>query len=448
MDPFLSAMGTAMAYVLVLQPFLLLQILPFRARLQRERKKMLAACWLALSLLAGIALAFLIVRQQIQPGNGHVLVLTYAVWLLFFLLSLVFSRQFLVCHFFILSFRLLLSSIFRILSQNLFDACAELLPQPPSFLGQLCVYGLFSLAAFPFLLRYFTKIFAHFGEASAQRYWRLTSLVAALLAVDMIVLRLFDMEMGIFDEVRPQLLLLGIVLLIAAAVRSGQKDVYRELQVYEKQSELQKQFDSTETYVAMSRQSRERMRAIYREKKGHVETLLELARQRDKAGFLACLEELGERFNRTKMPQYCRNALVNATLTVYLARAKERHIPVTATADVPQELSCSGEFSIVLANLVENAIFASEKQPADRRNIAVIAVCSAGSLNLLVKNQFDAPVPLGEDGLPVTDRKGHGIGMQSLAQFRQRFGASVLCQQKGGWFMTYLQVPLAGPVHP
>ena len=149
MDPFLSAMGTAMAYVLVLQPFLLLQILPFRARLQREREKMLAACWLALSLLAGIALAFLIVRQQIQPGNGHVLVLTYAVWLLFFLLSLVFSRQFLVCHFFILSFRLLLSSIFRILSQNLFDACAELLPQPPLFWDSCASTGFFRLQPFP-----------------------------------------------------------------------------------------------------------------------------------------------------------------------------------------------------------------------------------------------------------------------------------------------------------
>lgn len=69
----------------------------------------------------------------------------------------------------------------------------------------------------------------------------------------------------------------------------------------------------------------------------------------------------GEQFNTTKLPQYCQNTLINAALTVYIAKARELEIPVTVSADLPQDIRCSGDLSIVLSNLVENALIASEK---------------------------------------------------------------------------------------
>lgn len=72
-------------------------------------------------------------------------------------------------------------------------------------------------------------------------------------------------------------------------------------------------------------------------------------------GVLTYIEELGEEFNSTKLPQYCRNPLINAALTVYLSRAREEGIPTTVSVDLPQDLICSGDLSIVLSNLVENA---------------------------------------------------------------------------------------------
>lgn len=65
------------------------------------------------------------------------------------------------------------------------------------------------------------------------------------------------------------------------------------------------------------------------------------------------------------------------------------------------------------------------------------------AINILVKNLFDEPVELDEEGLPVTHVKGHGLGMKSLARFRDKYSASIFCQQKDGWFMTYIQVPFA-----
>ena len=102
----------------------------------------------------------------------------------------------------------------------------------------------------------------------------------------------------------------------------------------------------------------------------------------------------------------------------------------TISVDLPQDLTCSGDLSIVLSNLVENALIASGKQPEDRRNITVLARQQGDMLNILVKNLFDAPVLLDEEGLPVTKVKGHGIGMKSLARFRDKYGASVSASRK------------------
>lgn len=41
----------------------------------------------------------------------------------------------------------------------------------------------------------------------------------------------------------------------------------------------------------------------------------------------------------------------------------------------------------------------------------------------------------------MTHVRGHGLGMKSLARFRDKYGATVFCQQKEGWFTTYIQIP-------
>lgn len=227
-----------------------------------------------------------------------------------------------------------------------------------------------------------------------------------------------------------------------SAIRRGQQEVYDEISAYEEKHQLQQQVVSAANYVKMSKESRQRLEAICREKRDHIDQLLDLVRQKDRVGVLTYIEELGEEFNSTKLPQYCQNPLINAALTVYLSRAREEGIPITVSVDLPQNLNCSGDLSIVLSNLVENALIASRKQPEDRRNITVLARRQGDMLNILVKNLFDAPVALDEEGLPVTKVKGHGIGMKSLARFRDKYGASVLCQQKEGWFLTYLQVDM------
>lgn len=437
----MTTFGITLVYVLILQPFALLQILPFRRVLPRVQKRHILLFWcLLIALEVGLITA--IVSLDVFPLRQTAYWrLGYLVWIPQFVLALCFTRRFWTGHIFIAAFRILFSGIiYTVTRAILLTFCPDRL-LPSLYFEQILLYGALSLLAFPFLVRFFTDTFRHFEVASTRRYWRVITLIPVLLASELLYQSLLDSQEKILDLLLPRLMLLLVIVLLMASIRSSQREVYRELQVFEKEHELQ-QLVSTVYYVKRSEESRQRMAVLYEKKRQYIDHLLELVRHRDREGTLTYIEALGAQLSRTKLLQYCKNTLINAALTVYFARAKELSISVTATVDLPEELFCSGDLSIVLSNLVENALIASQKQPPSARHIVVMTMCQGNVVNVLVKNRFDAVVELDEEGLPVTHVRGHGLGMKSLARFRDKDGATVFCQQKDGWFTTYIQIPL------
>lgn len=440
MNSIFSTPGLTLYYVLMFQPFALLHFLPFRSFLPEGKKKRMVRIWVLLVVAEYVAFTGLLQNGFFSNLQRGYWILGYVAWVPQFLLCLLAERKLWMGQLFVLSFRALLSGIFFTVTRALVLYLYPGYSLDELYGLQVLSYGAMIVTSYPFLLHFFTRTFSGFREASTRKYWRFITAVPMLMAIESLYISLIDSNEMYFELLIPRLFLLGVVVLLMASIRNGQDEVYHELQVFEEEHDLQQQYASAEHYVQMARESRQRLNDIFREKQDHINQLLVLIHRKDKDGVLRYIEELGEQFNTTKLPQYCQNTLINAALTVYIAKARELEIPVTVSADLPQDIRCSGDLSIVLSNLVENALIASEKQPEDRRNITVVALRQGDMLNILVKNLFDAPVQLGEDGLPVTHVKGHGIGMKSLARFRDKYGASVLCQQKGGWFMTYLQV--------
>ena len=144
---------------------------------------------------------------------------------------------------------------------------------------------------------------------------------------------------------------------------------------------------------------------------------------------------------QTSIQSYCYNPIINAALSMYIHKAEQEQLPLTHKIDLPTTMKIDeNELAILLSNLLENAFLASEKQPAGAREIKILVRTDAKQLLVSVANRFDAPVRLGDDGLPVTHQNGHGLGMRSLALFRDKYQATVLCSQQDGWFKTMIYV--------
>ena len=129
---------------------------------------------------------------------------------------------------------------------------------------------------------------------------------------------------------------------------------------------------------------------------------------------------------------FCRSPLINAAISLYSRRARELGIKFSCKIDLPANLSIDeSDVAVLLSNLLENAVTASKKNPAERE-IALVMRNLGEQYVLEVTNRFALPIKVGANGLPYTTQIGHGLGMSSLEIFANKYDAFVDFSHEGG----------------
>ena len=98
------------------------------------------------------------------------------------------------------------------------------------------------------------------------------------------------------------------------------------------------------------------------------------------------------------------------------------------------------EFAMVLANLLENAIFGvKDLKPAEKYINAKIH-CTAEHLLIDMGNKYSGKIHFDSmTGLPKSIRgEGHGLGMQSVQAFSDKLGGNIDCYCENDRFRIIL----------
>lgn len=124
-----------------------------------------------------------------------------------------------------------------------------------------------------------------------------------------------------------------------------------------------------------------------------------------------------------KVTVFCENEAANLIFSAYAKRAENQGIPVKINAVVSHVLPVSeSDLCVLLSNALENALHACQKC-RDKGAPAVIEV-DAYEENwkffLQIINSCDGDV-LFANGIPVTDKPGHGMGVRSICAIVERY---------------------------
>ncbi|WP_296901757.1 GHKL domain-containing protein [uncultured Megasphaera sp.] len=440
---------TVIIITLSIMPPAMLQYYAFEPLLT-ERKKRLVLGGYAVILLA--ELSFLLYMIPFGPWShsySFYKKLFAVIWIPHFIWAVAVIRPFLFRHLYVFSVRATLTifihTVLAVLLLAFFQDESRPVLSRIIYPAHFFFYTLCFTAAIPWLRRYFNEIFVKYYEISTHKYWKYVSLLPLFLILDM-YLTMATSDILMMDKMLlPRTFLMLALILLAFSIRAGFRQADILIKNYERSNTMTAQIQTSRAYTRSLLQSQEEMKEIYKKRNGLLEELRVLIASHERQKALHLIEDIGTALNKTKRRQYCQNTLVNAALAMYLTRAEELKIPVTAHIVVPQERAgLSSDMAIVLSNLIENAIHASEKQPKGHQAISLLTLYQGDILSVLVKNRYDGQVILDDQGLPVTKAKGHGIGMKSLDRFRQTYDASVLCTYEDGWFSTYIRVPWGG----
>ena len=129
---------------------------------------------------------------------------------------------------------------------------------------------------------------------------------------------------------------------------------------------------------------------------------------------------------------FCNAPLINAALSIYFQLAEKNGITVKQKINLPEKLNVDeSDVAILISNLLENAVKASGRQPPDRREIGMTIAHAGNQCVLEITNLFDGEIVF-ENGLPKTSEDGHGIGMLSLKNFVEKYGAQTDFSHESG----------------
>jgi len=152
------------------------------------------------------------------------------------------------------------------------------------------------------------------------------------------------------------------------------------------------------------------------------------------------IDNMDNNLSQTKIISFCKNPIIDASLSAYIEKAIEKDIKVITKIDIPCELNIdTTDLAVVILNLMENALHASLKQNSkEDKIIEISSKYSNKTLAFRIKNRFDGKVTFGKDNLPVTSSFGHGVGMRSVNAFTKKYNSSLSCTYENGWFSTIL----------
>lgn len=153
-------------------------------------------------------------------------------------------------------------------------------------------------------------------------------------------------------------------------------------------------------------------------------TILELIENdnKDKA-----IEYLKSSLNYTiqNPKSYCENSALNAVISYYISLAEQNGITCKVKLNIPEDITVDPlELSMVMANLLENSINATVKM--EKKQINITAVFTTGQLIIEIVNPYRDTILFDENGYPVSNKKNHGIGTQSVLAFCEKNGTEIL----------------------
>ena len=136
--------------------------------------------------------------------------------------------------------------------------------------------------------------------------------------------------------------------------------------------------------------------------------------------------------------RFCENTAANAVLLYFAQQAKNHKIDYIVKADIPADLPVSEtDISVLLGNLIENALDACKAENTDNTKIIVRANYIGASLCITVDNTFTGTLKHAGDGsLASTKHKGAGLGTQSVRSIAEQYGGVCRFEAKDGMFFA------------
>ncbi len=194
------------------------------------------------------------------------------------------------------------------------------------------------------------------------------------------------------------------------------------------------ELDYKEEYYNEVEKQNEYVKNLKHNMKNQLSELLYLVEQNNVDKLKKRLYEVNEGLEMVDSNIYCENPKVNSVLRIKLGMAKAENIRTDISVRIPKKMKMeNGDIGVLYGNLLDNAIEACRKLPAEERYIRLDSKYSEGMLLLIVENSKTVEE---NPTLHTTKRNKelHGRGISSVRMVIEKYSGTLNFEDKGNLF--------------
>ncbi len=256
-----------------------------------------------------------------------------------------------------------------------------------------------------------------------------------------------DIVVTLTEQAVPLLLVIFIGFAAYGSILLSLKNLQREFRIKEENQKMQAEREYLQLAAGNMSRHLELMEEVSaqnscaaHDRRHFNNVLLELLEQGKTGEATALLQSQNQAAPKISRV-YCENPAINAAVCHYAGLAEQAGIPAELALDIPGDVNVDAlELSMVVSNLMENAIQACGGLPQNKAPYLHFTCRSVGRLLLEMENPCTEGTVLDESGYPLACEEGHGIGSKSVIAFAKKYGGELLYKIENGVFRVRLLV--------
>ena len=197
------------------------------------------------------------------------------------------------------------------------------------------------------------------------------------------------------------------------------KESEKKSEIRQYSDRMEMQLISLQKEIEQVRNSEQTLAILRHDMRHHLNLILSMLNQNHPEKAISYIQEIGTAYDDTIVTRYCKNETLNSVISIYKTRFLERSIDFLPEVCARKDLPCPDlSLCTILSNALENALHALEHTSGEKW-VSLQIMQKENLLLLEIKNPIET-MPKFIDGIPISDKKGHGIGTKSIVYYVQQ----------------------------
>lgn len=315
--------------------------------------------------------------------------------------------------------------------------------QSATYLDTAVLRIIISAICFPFMYILWKKYIVPVVKTDNRRQWRQAWIIPIIFSIVSLAHceNNFEITYMRFNQVIARFTLSIGVVIVSVMQFSNMNTEEKFVRAEEKAKRSKMLIDMKSEQYNMITEKIEKTRKSRHDIHHHINVVYQLAKENKIEQLIEYLEEYNKIYSTKEPMVYCNNSTVDAILNHYILLAKDNGIEVHLNVALPEELKIRDtDLCIVIGNLLENAIEASEKEENKRIKLRINR--SNEYICMLVSNLYNGEIKKGHSGYYSRKRefKDTGIGLSSVSAVVEKYDGRMEVDHTNGEFNVFIMM--------